>query len=98
MKLTEEERGREVRPLSDLRRTGLLWLINATVFHPRGFALGFVFGSTGLVGWRLLGDGSEPWRFDDDTDESFAAAEALFAEHRRAAVDALGDVTPRSET
>ncbi len=25
--------------LSDLRATGLLWLINTSVFHPRGLAM-----------------------------------------------------------
>lgn len=65
----------------DLRGDGLLWLINATVFHPRGFALAQSV-STGAL--SLLGDGREPWRFGDDalTDEKFQAAEALFARIR----------------
>lgn len=30
----------DLRPWSDLRDSGLLWLINTTVLHPRGYAMG----------------------------------------------------------
>jgi len=63
-----------VRPLAELRDAGLLWLINTAVFHPRGYALALVREHGEVVGWTLLGDGSEPWRFDDDCDAEFAAA------------------------
>lgn len=66
----------EPRPFGELSDSGLLWLINAAVFHPRGFALALVKRDGEVVGWKLLGDGSEPWRFDQDMDERFAAAEA----------------------
>lgn len=46
----------------DLREDGLLWLINRTVFHPRGFALS-VHPDGKLY---LEGDGSEPWVFKDE--------------------------------
>lgn len=72
------------RPFIDLRDTGLLWLINAAVFHPRGFALALITDDAGaIVGWDLLGDGSEPWRFDQNVDHRFTAAEALLARRRR---------------
>jgi hypothetical protein len=71
-----------VRPWEDLRTAGILWLINAAVFHPRGFALGLVRHERELVGWRLLGDGSEPWVFADSAVEAFAAVEAFLNEHR----------------
>lgn len=67
------------RPFSELRDSGLLWLINRTVFHPRGFALGLVTDETGaVVGWLLEGDGSEPWMFSPAFEEVelFRAAEA----------------------
>lgn len=69
------------RPWNELRSSGLLWLINATVFHPRGFALAFVMDDDAQpIGWRLVGDGREPWRFetnmDDLVNELFRAAEA----------------------
>lgn len=67
--------GGVVRPWEELITTGLLWLINASVLHPRGYALGLVIGPDGIKGWRLLGDGSKPWRFDDDTTGQFAAAQ-----------------------
>lgn len=72
----------EERPLKDLSTSGLLWLINRTVFHPRGFALGLVLGETGTAtGWMLLGDGSEPWQFDDASEsEKFNAVNATLAE------------------
>lgn len=58
-----------VRSWEELRSSGLLWLINATVFHPRG--------------WCLFGDGTESWRFDEQADPLFAAAEATFTALRR---------------
>lgn len=52
----------------DLQGHGLLWLINRTVFHPRGYALGYDADSGDFV---LLGDGSEPWTFcGDGSDEA----------------------------
>lgn len=55
------------RPWEELKTTGLLWLINASVLHPRGYALGLCRDAAGEVsGWCLLGDGTEPWLFTDD--------------------------------
>lgn len=52
------------RPFSEFRTEGLLWLINTSVFHPRGYALAFHYDDEGNVtGWSLLGDGTEPWVF-----------------------------------
>lgn len=66
------------RPWSELRDSGLLWLINRVVFHPRGFAFGLVWEDGQLVGWALRGDGSQPWEFGGDEAPSFeAAAETL---------------------
>lgn len=64
-------------PVRDLRETGLLWLINKVVFHPRGFALAMVYRDNGeFMHWALLGDGTEPWQFESGTDdEQFARAE-----------------------
>jgi hypothetical protein len=77
----EDSPGREFRELSE---SGLLWLINATVFHPRGFALALSMDTlTGVVtGWDLIGDGTEPWRYADGMAERFAAAEATLASYR----------------
>lgn len=58
----------------DLREDGVLWLINASVFHPRGFAL--AVDEEGQF-W-LLGNGSEPWVFTDGAgDAPFAAVGRL---------------------
>lgn len=77
----------------DLRRDGLLWLINRQLFHPRGFALAVegrrIAGVEAVTGFLLLGDGTEPWTFDGDEDAIFAAAEAAFdraRQHNRSAV------------
>ena len=73
----------DARAFSDLRSTGLLWLINATVFHPRGFALAIVMDENGApAGWRLFGNGAEPWSFDSPCDDQFRATQMLFAQHR----------------
>jgi hypothetical protein len=55
-------------PWDELRTTGLLWLINSSVFHPRGYQFGLVYDAvTGAcTGWTLDGDGTEPWIFPDD--------------------------------
>ena len=62
---------------------GLLWLVNKSVFHPRGFALAY---NQEEEAWLLVGDGTESWRFEDSEDfmenEKFAAVEELFAEAR----------------
>lgn len=72
-------------PFADLRTTGLLWLINTTVFHPRGYALALHFDDEGAaIGWSLMGDGSEPWQFATDgwpegegPERAFLAAKAI---------------------
>lgn len=75
------------RPFAELSPSGLLWLINAVVFHPRGFALALVVDrATGdkAAGWQLLGDGTEPWQYDTSSDDRFAAAEATLRAAARA--------------
>jgi hypothetical protein len=72
----------DARPIIELRDAGLLWLINAVTFHPRGYALALVVRDGAVAGWQLLGDGSEPWRYDQDMDARFAAAEATLANER----------------
>jgi hypothetical protein len=67
------------RPWTDLRDSGLLWLINRVVFHPRGWALFLVLEAGQIIGWRLRGDGAEVWRFDGPEDEHFARAQATLA-------------------
>lgn len=60
------------RPWSELRDSGLLWLVNTTVMHPRGYALGLHYSDAteGAEpdGWVLMGDGTEPWVFQDGPD------------------------------
>lgn len=46
--------------LADFRAAGLLWLVNASVFHPRGFAMAI---NDEANTWVLMGDGTEPWSF-----------------------------------
>ena len=57
------------RPLAELSDTGLLWLINRVVLHPRGFALALRRKADGEVtGWTMEGDGTECWSFGDMPD------------------------------
>lgn len=79
-----------IRPWTELRDSGLLWLINRSVFHPQGLALGIAFTDDGeAIGWSLLGDGSEPmWFSPDDEPQYFAAARATLAEAGRGGTDA----------
>lgn len=71
-----------MRPFLDLTDSGLLWLVNAVVFHPRGVALALRVNLAGeAIGWQLMGDGTEPWSFapGPDVDAKFAAANATIA-------------------
>lgn len=79
----------EPRPIDELRGSGLLWLINASVFHPRGFALALCYTGSEVIGWKLLGDGTEPWQYEPAADDRFAAAEATFAEARTVGDDGI---------
>lgn len=70
-----------VRPFQELSDSGLLWFINTSLFHPRGYALAIVADDDGTVtGWTLLGDGGTLWTFaneDGDLDLHFAAMKKL---------------------
>jgi len=67
--LTDEERDR----VSRFHKSGLLWLVNTAVLHPRGFALALELTADGVpIGLSVVGDGTEPWAYEDDTvQESF---------------------------
>jgi hypothetical protein len=81
---TTPQRPADSRDLNELSATGMLWLINRAVFHPRGFALALDVDGGQVLGWQLLGDGSETWHFSADRDDvNFALVEAFLAEHRR---------------
>lgn len=68
------------RPWEELRDSGLLWLINATVFHPRGYALTMHFNDEGMAtGWSIQGNGQEFWRFSAKADK---AVQSLFEKVR----------------
>jgi len=84
------------RPFSDLRATGLLWLINRVVFHPRGWALALHFADGGeggaykdCTGWSLMGDGTEPWSMGDPSPEDQAKYGAKTEDELFALVEAL---------
>lgn len=83
----------EIRPWSELRDSGLLWLINRAVFHPRGFALTMVKRDGMDVGWYLQGDGREVWQMAGDEDDEFARAEATL----RPADEYAGEVAKVNE-
>ena len=69
------------RPLTALKDSGLLWLINRVVFHPRGFALALHEEDGTIVGWSLQGDGSEPWSFSTTSEKAlFLLAEKTLME------------------
>lgn len=63
------------RPFDELRDSGLLWLINRVVFHPRGFALALTYIGDEVIGWTVEGGGSEPWQFAGPEDGNFHNAE-----------------------
>lgn len=73
------EANEALQPLSELRGSGLLWLINRVVFHPRGLALALYQEEGGeITGWQLLAAAEgEPFSFTNRDDETgFRRAEA----------------------
>lgn len=68
-----------------LREYGVLWLINRTVFNPRGFAISLEYedGNPEPFGWSLHGTGEQPWTFDGfDEAGKLAAIEGLLNQAR----------------
>lgn len=65
-----------LRPWDEFRTSGLLWLVNTSVFHPRGYAIAMAYDADGAcTGWKLRGDGTEVWEFGPKTtDEQFEAS------------------------
>lgn len=63
----------------EMRTLGILYLINKAVFHPRGFALSFSYDEEGnLLGWQMLGDGTDSWMMSKDQEEElFPAVESF---------------------
>lgn len=85
----------ETRLFEDLRKAGVLWAINRALFHPRGFALALEYpadasqedvieGAVEPIGWSIVGDGTEPWRYADsiDEDDAFARFEGTLRQAR----------------
>lgn len=70
----------DYRPISEFRKAGLLWALNRFILHPRGYAVSFAYDdeTEEVAGWKLLGDGTECWAFDEETDDAgFAKFNAL---------------------
>jgi hypothetical protein len=67
-------------PMNEFLGSGMLWAINKFLLHPQGFSLAFAMNKAGeLVGWQVLGDGTEPRHFDADEPEATAYAALLDA-------------------
>jgi hypothetical protein len=67
--------------LKEWHQDGLLWLVNAAVLHPRGWALAIHIDDDGEpLGLSIQGDGQEPWCFEpgknDDILHAFERREA----------------------
>ena len=59
------------RPFSELGSTGMLWLINRTALHPRGYAMALHVDLDGdVTGWSIEGDGSEPWAYAESMESA----------------------------
>lgn len=57
----------DVARLRRFHAEGLLYLVNTSVLHPRGFALTLHADDDGNpIGLSVQGDGTEPWCFGDE--------------------------------
>lgn len=87
------------RPFAELRDSGLLWLINRVVFHPRRVAMALHADETGgMYGWSLLPspDGG-PWTYPEDVEPDYLrAAEATLTAALNTPVRPDEDVRPAS--
>lgn len=65
----------------EFRTSGLLWLINTSVFHPRGYTLALQHNEGQVEGFALAGDGKEPivYQNDEKLDAVFQAAQTFLA-------------------
>lgn len=67
--------------LREFHNQGGVWLVNAALLHPRGWALTLHYSETGEpIGMSIAGDGKDPWYFPpgsvDNTIRDFEIAEA----------------------
>jgi len=69
---------------NDLERSGLLWMMNRYIFHPRGFTFGLVPDEHGnIIGWTVLGEGKECLGFTKHMDDmGFLASETFLTKLR----------------
>lgn len=54
------DNGEQMRPVH-IRESGLLWLINKSLMHPRGYALAY---DDDTQQFFVMGDGEEAWHFN----------------------------------
>lgn len=83
--LSEDRPERPAYSFAQLLDLGVVWLLNASVFHPRGVALALDYakGEDAPRGWSLVSaGGGEPFTFADapEIHERFRAIEALIEE------------------
>lgn len=65
MKLGQDQ----IETLKKFRQEGLVWLANAAIFHPRGYALTVHLDDDGEpYGLSVQGDGLEPWHYGAPVD------------------------------
>lgn len=85
--LTPEQR----TTIKRFRDDGLLWLSNAAIFHPRGYALTVHLDENGEpIGLSVQGDGTELWCFGPDYSEvQDSIAAFMAAEIRREEIIAI---------
>lgn len=85
---------RALLPISALSDTGILWLINRTVFHPRGFALSLMRNKDGTVSsWNIKGTGKDVFVFNAEDDALHFAQVIEFL----ASLTELPEVEPDTE-
>lgn len=56
--------GETVYPWAEFQKQGLLWLVNSSVFNPRGYHLTMYFPHDDFnvsTGYKMVGDGRLPW-------------------------------------
>lgn len=80
--MTDIREETETLPFDELRHSGILWLINTSIFHPRGMALALHYDDDGnCTGWVLYKNKEASVFLDADANESFDNFNNFLAKH-----------------
>lgn len=76
--------GESYHPWAEFQKSGALWLVNATLWHPRGYAMLMYYPDDTFsesIGYKIVGEGKRPWTTPvnlREINEAFRKFKALY--------------------